>query len=187
MDQLGVTSFGYGRITQQPTVGELADVKRQTYRIATGLNGRLGSDWTWDAYYQYGHTNFRLISPHNPIPTNFVLAIDAVRDGSGNIVCRSTLTNPTNGCKPANPFGNGLMSPESIAYFTGTSDSSTDLDQNVVAANVQGKLFDGWAGPVSLAAGLEYRKDEIEGSADPISTARASTPATSRRSAVTSK
>jgi outer membrane receptor protein involved in Fe transport len=171
MDQLGLSTFSFGRITQQPTVGELADVTRQTYRFATGLNGHLGSNWTWDAYYQYGHTNFRLISPHNPIPTNFVLAIDAVRDGNGNIVCRSTLTNPTNGCKPANPFGNGLMSADSIGYFTGTSDSSTDLDQNVVAANVQGKLFNTWAGAVSLAAGLEYREDKIDGKADPISTA----------------
>ncbi|MEJ0039681.1 MAG: TonB-dependent receptor [Gammaproteobacteria bacterium] len=171
MDQLNVASFGLGRITLQPTVGELADVTRKTYRVATGLNGKIGSGWTWDAYYQYGHTNFRQISPHNPIPTNFLLAVDAVRDANGNIVCRSTLTNPTNGCKPANPFGSGLMSPESIAYFTGTSDSSTDLEQNVVAANVQGKVFDTWAGAASIAAGLEYREDKIEGTADPISTA----------------
>jgi len=171
MDELGITSFSFGRITMQPTEGELADVTRETYRVATGLNGHLGSNWTWDAYYQYGHTNFRLVSPHNPIPSNFVLAIDAVRDGNGNIVCRSTLTNPDNGCKPANPFGNGLMSPESIAFWTGTSDSSTDLEQNVIAANVQGKLFDTWAGPASIAAGLEYREDKIDGKADPISTA----------------
>ncbi|MEJ1966643.1 MAG: TonB-dependent receptor [Gammaproteobacteria bacterium] len=172
MDQLNVTSFGLGRITLQPTEGELADVTRKTYRLATGLKGRIGdSGWTWDAYYQYGHTNFTLISPHNPIPTNFLLAVDAVRDVNGNIVCRSTLTSPNNGCKPANPFGNGLMSADSIGYFTGTSVSSTDLEQNVVAANVQGKLFDTWAGPASVAAGLEYREDKIDGTADPLSTA----------------
>jgi len=170
METLGITSFGFGRITRQPTVGEKADVTRETYRVATGLNGRIGSSgWSWDAYYQYGDTNFTLVSPHNPIPTFFSLAIDAVRDSNGQIVCRSTLTNPTNGCVPLNPFGNGLMSPEGIEYAFRTSVSSTDLTQHVVGANIQGKPFQTWAGPALVAAGLEYREDSIDGTSDPLS------------------
>ncbi len=42
-----------------------------------------------------------------------------------------------------------------------------------MAANVQGKVFNTWAGPASIAAGLEYREDKIEGKADPLSTALA--------------
>jgi len=34
---------------------------------------------------------------------------------------------------------------------------------------VQGEPFSTWAGPVSLAGGVEYRTDKVDGTADPIS------------------
>ena len=98
-----------------------------------------------------------------------------MRAPSGQIVCRSTLTDPTNplvqGCQPLNLFGENNFSPEAIAYAYGTAIQDTELTQQVAAASVQGKLFDLPAGPFSIAAGGEYRIDEAEGTADPISTA----------------
>ena len=39
----------------------------------------------------------------------------------------------------------------------------------MVAANVQGEVVDLWAGPLALAGGIEFRRDEIDVLHDPLS------------------
>src|SRR5690606_20678878 len=43
--------------------------------------------------------------------------------------------------------------------------------QTVAAFNVRGDLFEGWAGPVSSAFGVEYREESLDAVADPDSQA----------------
>ena len=45
----------------------------------------------------------------------------------GAIVCRSTLTNPTNGCVPYNVFGIGVNSAAAINYIKGGKPFNTEL------------------------------------------------------------
>ncbi len=81
------------------------------------------------------------------------------------IVCRATLS--TNaalaaaaaGCVPFNPFGEGQASQASLDYVYRNLLEQINIDQHVVAANVTGELFNLWAGPMSVATGLEYRRD----------------------------
>ena len=81
------------------------------------------------------------------------------------IVCRATLS--TNaalataaaGCVPFNPFGEGQASKASLDYVYRNLLEQINIDQHVVAANVTGELVDLWAGPLSVATGLEYRRD----------------------------
>lgn len=172
MDDLGVTNFGFGRITLQPTEGEEGRAQRETTRAALGLNGRLAGTWTWDAYYQYGLTRSSTLLPHAPIPGNITLGIDAVvNPANGQIVCRSTLTAPNNGCAPINPFGDGTISAAGLAWGWATGWFRDELEEHVVAANIQGDPFRTWAGAVSVAAGVEYRRDTVDGVSDPISSA----------------
>jgi outer membrane receptor protein involved in Fe transport len=84
-------------------------------------------------------------------------------------VCRSTLTSPNNGCKPANLFGLNQFSADAKAYLYGTATQEQDFKQHVVAANVQGDLFSTWAGLVPVAVGAEYRTNKVSTTADPIS------------------
>lgn len=151
----------------------------ETLRATGGVEGEFaGGAWTWDAYYQYGQTDYSQIVRNNRITANWLRAIDAVVDpASGDIVCRATLSPDPDvraaaaGCEPINIFGQYQWSQAGKDYAFGTGRQETQLRQHVVAANVQGSLFETWAGPVSLAAGLEYRSDKISGTTDPISAA----------------
>ena len=98
------------------------------------------------------------------------LAADAVvNPANGQIVCRSTLTTPNNGCQPANLFGTNNFSQAAKDYLYGTATQTQKFRQHVFAANVQGDLFNTWAGAVPIAIGGEYRTNKVATDADPIS------------------
>jgi iron complex outermembrane receptor protein len=83
----GATSFQLGKGFAE--LGRLALVtKNDTYRGVFSLEGKLGSNWSWDAYYQYGRNDFRYESSNNVIVARMTRALDAVRNGTGQIVCR---------------------------------------------------------------------------------------------------
>lgn len=166
--QLGVSSFRYGYSTFDLGRPE-NEATRETYRAVLGLEGKVFGDWNWNAYYQYGQTDTRSVLYNTTNTARFAEAIDAVRDATGRIVCRSTLTAPGNGCVPLNIFGYGVADPAAIAYVKGTASQSLSLKQNVAAASISGEPFNLWAGPVSVAAGAEYRKEEVSGTGDAIS------------------
>jgi len=149
-----------------------ATVQRNTFRAVGGLEGKIGSNWKWNAYYQYGRTNYHQQQSNNKINDNYLKAIDAVKNASGTIVCRVnvvTVTDPN--CSPLNIFGQNNWSQQAKNYAFGTATQDTKITQNVLAASISGDLVDLWAGPLSIAAGGEYRRDRAQGTADPISTA----------------
>jgi outer membrane receptor protein involved in Fe transport len=84
------------------------------------------------------------------------------------IVCRATLSSnaalaaAAAGCAPFNPFGAGNASPAALDYVYRTLTEGITISQHVVAANVSGDVADLWAGPLSVAAGLEYRRDATD-------------------------
>ena len=148
--------------------------RRRVQRFVVGAEGKLdafGSAWTWDAYYQNGMSLSSSRIPYATSKIRFGLAIDAVRNASGQIVCRSTLTNPTNGCVPYSVFGIGVNSQAALGYMGGSPFINQDLIQNVAAATVRGEPFESWAGPVSLATGIETRREKVRGGSDPGSLA----------------
>jgi len=170
MDANDLTSFSFGRIGNDLGPTRLR-VERETYRFVGGFDGELGGSWKWGAYYQYGRTNYHQRSANNRINDNYRRAVDAVEGPNGSVICRSTLTDPTNGCMPLNLFGENNFSEAAKAYSFGTATQDTRLTQQVIAAQISGDLFETWAGPVSVAFGGEYREDSAHGEADPISAA----------------
>ncbi len=176
------TSFVLGRMGDD--FGFTDNVsKTEVVRALAGLQGSLTETWTWDAYYQYGETQYDQTVANNriqqqvpgvPLATGqasrIQLAADAVvNPATGQIVCRSTLTNPGNGCQPANLFGTYQFSEAAKNYLYGTAWQTQEFKQNVLAANVQGDLFRTWAGVVPIALGAEYRTNKVATDADPIS------------------
>lgn len=174
MTQLGLQSINVGRAGDDLGFA-MGDNVIETTRVAGGLSGALAS-LQWDAYYQYGRTDFRQRVFNNRHNANFTRAIDAVVDpATGQITCRSLLSpDPAvraaaAGCVPLNIIGINRFSPEAKAYTYGTSEQDMTLQQHIVAANLRGDLVDLWAGPLSFAAGAEYRRDMINGTTDPVS------------------
>jgi iron complex outermembrane recepter protein len=151
----------------------VADSVNKTFRAVASLNGKMGGSWSWDGYYQYGNNDFRQDSTNNVMISRMVKAVDAVRNSSGQVVCavnaNASTADDDPACAPFNPFGRDNFSEAAKTYVTPPGFQTTKFTQNVLAANVQGDVFSTWAGPVSLAAGLEGRRDEISGDADIIS------------------
>jgi iron complex outermembrane receptor protein len=147
---------------------------RQVYRGVVGLDGRFGENWKWGAYYQHGVTKVQTHTYNNPMPSRFLLAVDAVRDpNTGAIVCRSTLTNPTNGCVPLDVFGDNVSSQQARQYVQGIVPwQNTHVQLDVVSADASGKVFTLPTGDVSAAFGVDYYREEADSTNDPLSTQR---------------
>lgn len=159
MDALGLTSFTLGKLhTDLPPA--TVESSRELMRGVVGGEGTFGAGWSWDAYYQYGQTDFDTAAINNPITANYNRAVDAVVSG-GSVVCRSSLT-VNDGCVPIDVFGTHGIPEGARSYILGTAHQLTVIEQQVAAANLRGEPFDSWAGPVSIAVGVEYRKEEYE-------------------------
>ena len=150
-------------------------VSRDTYRIVTGFDWKIGSGWAIDGYYQYGQTDYSQRGRNTTINSRIRKAIDAVDDGAGNVVCRvnadASAANDDPACVPLNPFGNGASSLAARQYVTGTAIQDTTLTQHVAALTLRGDVVNLWAGPLALATGVEYRRDGVDAFNDPISMA----------------
>jgi iron complex outermembrane receptor protein len=149
------------------------DSTTETSRIALGLQGDM-KDWSWEAYYTHGETDFVAISGQNPIAQNRLNAIDAVIDPiSGEIVCRANAggANGAPGCAPMNLFGDGSPSQASIDYISGTNVIPSKIEQDVIAVSMTGEAFQLPAGPLGFAFGLEYRKEKASTGYDDIAQA----------------
>jgi outer membrane receptor protein involved in Fe transport len=167
---LGITQFNLGTLN-----GDLPkwtnDSRRTTSRYVLGANGdfsAVGTTWTWNTYFQRGETKIRFQALNVPIVSQYMAAVDAVRDPkTGAIICRSTLTNPTNGCVPYNVFGTGVNTQASINYFEPTTPTQhLAVKEDVVSGDVSGEPFSDWAGPVSLAIGFQHRRESADATAD---------------------
>jgi outer membrane receptor protein involved in Fe transport len=151
-----------------------------TYRGALTLKGDLGAGWAWDAYYTYGRVDGNVVS-YRTRTKEWNDAVDAVLVTAGNvgtsglalgsIVCRTTLTKPTNGCIPINLFG--TISQAAADRYLRTATQTRRFEQNVAAVNLRGSPFSTWAGDVKVATGGEYRIDTARGNADPLTLAGA--------------
>ena len=148
----------------------------KTFRVVAGLEGEIGSSWKWDAYYQYGETNFRQDISNDPINPNLRKAVDAVRVGN-NIVCRvnanASTADDDAACVPINLFGENQYSAAARAYVIGTGFQKTKNTLQVGAVNLSGEVFKIGDRAVSVSVGAEWRRNEIEGTTDPISAANA--------------
>jgi outer membrane receptor protein involved in Fe transport len=150
-------------------------------RAIVGLDGIIGSSsWTYDAYYQWGKTKRDQIGAGYRTNWRYTFAVDAIIDpATGKPACRVSVFGLTpqqlgagadpslaNGCVPLNVFGTGSASPQALAYAFANLTEHDDITQNVVAASVSGHLWEGWgAGPLSSAAGVEYRVDKLDNNA----------------------
>jgi iron complex outermembrane recepter protein len=162
----GETSFLLGRIDND--FGFIrSDDRNRVWRTVAGLSGKLPGTWTWDAYYEYGNVNHPNDTSNVIRTDRYALSLDSVIDPATNQpVCRSTLTDPGNGCMPIDIFGVGSPSPAAIAYVTGTEQTLTRYEQNVLSASAQGEPFSTWAGPASVALGTDYREENEKSTVD---------------------
>jgi outer membrane receptor protein involved in Fe transport len=172
MQSLNLTSFTMGRGEIELGLND-AHGRYKYLQGSTGIEGKLGSKWNYDAAFVYSTNKYRYDALNNRNETNWRQAIDVTTNpANGQPICRSTLTNPNNGCVPINLFGPGAITAAGAAYVSGTSWNYYPEKAWYAAANLRGTPFSLWAGDLSVAVGVEARNYEINGTADPLSITR---------------
>jgi outer membrane receptor protein involved in Fe transport len=170
MDANHLTSFNMGRITLEG--GD--DFNTATYiyqRGSLGVKGKVFGDWNWNVDGTYTRTLRSQKTYNNRNLSKWANSVDSVIGPGGTAMCRSTLTDPGNGCVPANVFGLDSVSPGAIAYTEGTSWAHGHVQEINIDANIAGTPFSTWAGPVAVVAGFQYRSDDVVLATDPVAAA----------------
>lgn len=157
---LGVTNMLYSLVSGP-------DNRREVFRYVAGAKGEFSlfdRPWSWDAYYQRGVAKTREETVNVPNIVRYRLALDAVFS-NGQIVCRSALTDPTNGCVPLDRLGTGTPSAASLAYVLGPEQPWREqkFTQDVASVSFSGELLDLPGGPLAIALGGEWRKEKTDG------------------------
>ncbi|MWV27441.1 TonB-dependent receptor plug domain-containing protein [Aurantiacibacter rhizosphaerae] len=171
VDLLDGTSFSLGKDVDSQ-IPAFNQVEADVFRGVLGFTGEIGSNWTWDVYYQYGKNDQHRDGRYSRVNTEFQYALDAVDEGqfltgtpNGNVVCRETLAaNPdprSQGCAPLNLFGLDNLTQEAIDYAYRPIVQDFKYSQHVLAGVISGDLFAGFgAGPIGAAIGAEYRTEK---------------------------
>lgn len=136
--------------------------ERAMYQATIGAEGQFSflkqNDWEWVASYSFGQTEQKVSYLNQTATNRYSLALDSTSDANGNAICRSTLTEPGNGCVALNPFA--TLGQDVINYLQyDASPAVQTLEQEVFSAHLTGSLFALPAGNVQAALGVEYRKE----------------------------
>ncbi|TPG13767.1 TonB-dependent receptor [Sphingomonas koreensis] len=138
----------------------------ELYRFVGDLTGDfyLGDHkLTWDFNGTYGHVHTRT-KTREIVNQNFYNALDAVRDGSGNIVCRPGYANATiatlnSTCEPLDVFGVNQASQASLDYISALATPTQNNEQYDLVASVGGSIITLPAGDVQALIGYEHRHE----------------------------
>ena len=157
------------------------------YKSTGGIRGELSfaPDWRFDlnvtlaqsdgSYTQQSFLTDKTSFSVNVVtaPTGFNSALVRADVSGVGVTCAVNLTNTTENCIPAptlsaQTIGGSL--PENWAkYVFRDVEGNTEFDEQTVALNMDGPIFELPAGTVQLAVGAEYRQSEIDDTPDPNS------------------
>jgi outer membrane receptor protein involved in Fe transport len=152
--------------TRQDTANHMRSI---TLGFTTKFDGKFLDGWTLDGYVQRGDNRQDFNTQNGIRVDRLFLALDAVRDPNGNIVCRASLPQyDPNGyfkdCAPINLFGGvNTISSEAANYIRDDYKIASQwVEQTVGELSLSGDLGFGLpAGDISTAVGVSYRKDEL--------------------------
>jgi outer membrane receptor protein involved in Fe transport len=151
-------------ITDLGTRGE--DIDRDTYRLVAGVEGNFNGNWRYEVAANYGEFRSKVAAQNDIVSSRFLNAINAVRNGQGQIVCGvnadANTANDDPACAPLNLFGQGNASQAARDYVLTTTHRETRATEFVVSGFVAGdssQTFEMPGGPISFAIGAEYRKE----------------------------
>jgi iron complex outermembrane receptor protein len=166
-----ITSFSLGQLNTDIGATGPANTRQKQY-LSLGASGdfdAFGSNWLWNVYGSASRAQVDDKAINSPVVATYQQATDVVTDPkTGYPICRSTLTNPTNGCIPYNPMGVGVNSQTAINYaLGGVSQMQTSIAQETIGGVLRANPFDLWAGTVSISTGFEHRQESVNGVSTP--------------------
>lgn len=147
-----------------------SDARRDTYRVVLGMKGTLFGQYNWDLSYNWGHTLATQNGTGQYNVANFRNALNATKLSDGSIVCADEIAREE-GCVPINIFGTGSISSEAAKYIAASQSRTQNIDQKVLAGQIEGKLFTLPAGDVHLVTGFEWRRESASDVPDALTQA----------------
>jgi len=146
------------------------------YQVLAGLEGKLGlGDWTWEAYASHGETNttnylnggFASFERYNMIlrAPNYGAGFSKQDPSAGSLGYQIKCTS---GLPVFTPF---TPTQDCLDAINVRMKNITDFTQDIFEANFQGGLFELPAGEVRAAAGVSYRKNEVNFDPDTLNDA----------------
>lgn len=164
----GENSFGYYRFFDDVLTTRFTGI-RENMEGAIGVDGTFGNGFQYSAYLSHGEVESDETFGNARLAANFNNAVNAVNSG-GQTVCAinadADMSNDDPACVPLNPFGRNNASAASIDYVTGAQRSFTTSKLDSLGMEIQGDIFDLWAGPVTVAVGFESRWEKLIGTRD---------------------
>lgn len=144
----------------------LNDFENKTFQGTVGLRGYLTDTWKYDAYYSFGEADQTTTRGNWGSRSRFIQALQATNP--------NTCLNTANGCVPLDIFSGAPISQSMLNFINLDSISKQFVEQDVLAANVNGDLGDRfkspWAAyPIAISAGIEQRSVEAGTKSDQAS------------------
>uniref|UniRef100_UPI0025FE3DCC TonB-dependent receptor domain-containing protein n=1 Tax=Sphingomonas sp. TaxID=28214 RepID=UPI0025FE3DCC len=164
----------YFQLLRRNTEGgpRIADLTHTSYRGVLGSKGDLGKTWSYDAYYQYGRTNYSQVYKNEFSIARLTRALDVVTDtragaAPGSVVCRSVLDQSDPTCVPYDIFSAAGPSQAAVNYLNVFGVIQGRTSEQIVHADFTGALGDyglkfPWAEDgIGVNLGGEYRKESL--------------------------
>jgi outer membrane receptor protein involved in Fe transport len=146
----------------------IADFKHTSYRAVLGTRGDLSKVFSYDAYFQYGKTDYSQVYRNELSVSRLRNALDVVTDPTTGLpVCRSVLTGADPACVPYDIFGANGPSPAAVNYLNVYGVMTGQTEEQIADANLTGALGEAgvqtpWSDEgVSINIGGEYRKESL--------------------------
>ena len=146
------------------------------YRIVAGLKGKLMAGWTWQSSVDYSESKLAEDDTNLLYKPNVAPAIAGGYDSAGNPVAGGgysrvytgySINNPLAVQPALDPFAVGGLTSAELANLYGTEQLHADSKLYSWDAHAVGALFALPAGKVFAAVGLNWRREQISGQADP--------------------
>jgi len=141
--------------------------QRDLWRYTAGIDGAFslfGKDWTWNAYGEHANNNSTVHIRNDFLIPYIKSAVDAINGPNGTIICRDPAAVAI-GCQPFDLFGNVTPTSGALNWIQGgpiankTPFVLTHERQEALSISLNGRPLDLWAGPLSVATGIEYREE----------------------------
>jgi outer membrane receptor protein involved in Fe transport len=158
----------------------ISDLKHTEWRGVLGTRGDLSKVWSYDAYFQYGRTDYsqvyrnefsvsRLINALNAVNVNPLTGEEVPVGTPGSVIeCRSVLAGTDTNCVPVDFFTGAGPSQAALNYLNVFGVIEGTTNEQVADANITGALGEmgvqtPWADEgVGINVGMEYRKESLD-------------------------
>jgi outer membrane receptor protein involved in Fe transport len=171
-------NIGYFNLLRRNVEGgpRIADLEHTAWRGVIGSRGTLNKAWSYDAYFQYGRTDYSQVFRNEFSAVRLNRALNVTIDqraGSptfGQPVCRSVLDQSDPTCVPYDIFGS--PSAAAVNYLNVYGVMTGNTSEQIADANMTGSLGEygiqtPWSDEgVGVNFGTEYRKESLTLSPD---------------------